>query len=140
MKALGNLGPTALELAGTINPDRLLGGGNGIGFGWRHQTILKIAADYRVNDSWTVRAGYNHGTSQIPDSQMLFNLLSPATINDNIAAGVSYRPNITTEYSLALMYAFKKTGTANNSAFFGTRAQGWIYQGSIDLSYARKFN
>jgi len=140
VKALGNLGPTALELAGTINPDRLLGGGNGIGFGWRHQTILKIAADYRVNDSWTVRAGYNHGTSQIPDSQMLFNLLSPATINDNIAAGVSYRPNITTEYSLALMYAFKKTGTANNSAFFGTRAQGWIYQGSIDLSYARKFN
>lgn len=140
VKALGNLGPTAQELAGTIASDRLLGGKNGIGFGWRNQTVLKVAADYQLNDRWTLRAGYNHGTSQIPDSQMLFNLLSPATINDNIAMGVSYRPNRTTEYSVALMHAFKKTGTANNTAFFGTRAKGWIYQGSIDLSYARKFD
>ena len=139
VKALGNPGPTALELSGTITSDRLLGSNNGIGFGWRNQTILKIAADYQLNERWTLRAGYNHGTSQIPDSQMLFNLLSPATINDNVAIGLSYRPNTTVEYSVALMHAFKKTGTANNSAFFGTRAEGWIYQGSIDLSYARKF-
>ena len=140
VRTLGNLGPTAMELAGMIDADRLLGAENGIGFGWRNQTVLKIAADYRVNDKWTLRAGYNHGTSQIPDSQMLFNLISPATINDNIAAGVSYRPDRATEFSLAIMCAFKKTGTADNTAFFGTRAQGWIYQGSIDLSYARKFD
>ncbi len=138
--ALGNPGPTAQELAGNITPDRLLGAENGIGFGWRNQTVLKFAGDYRLNEKWTLRAGYNHCTSQIPDSQMLFNLISPATINDNIAAGVSFRPNKTTEFSLALMWAFKKTSTAENTAFFGTRAEGWISQGSIDISYSRKFN
>jgi long-chain fatty acid transport protein len=50
-------------------------------------------------------AGYSYGQEPIPDSQVLFNILAPATIQHHITAGFTTKLNETNEVSLALMYA-----------------------------------
>ena len=37
-----------------------LGGSNGAGFGWQNVNVWKVGVQYMLNDSWTLRAGYNH--------------------------------------------------------------------------------
>ena len=54
--------PSALicNCAGRARRARCLGGSNGAGFGWQNVDVLKIGVQYMLNDSWTLRAGYNH--------------------------------------------------------------------------------
>lgn len=83
----------ALVLSGGTNdPDGVqTGKDNGMGFGWRDQTVYKVGVDYAVNDKLNVRLGYNHGKSPIPDDQLVFNLLAPATVEDHYTVGFTYK-------------------------------------------------
>jgi long-chain fatty acid transport protein len=57
-------------------------------FDWEDQWVLALGFDYKLNDRWTVRAGYNHGENPVPDDTM--NPLFPAIVEDHFAAGFGW--------------------------------------------------
>ncbi len=86
-----------------------LGGDLGMGFGWTDATAYKIGFNYDYNKQWSFRAGFNHGDATIPNDQVLFNMLAPATVEDHITFGLSYRPSKSIEWSANAMHAFENT-------------------------------
>jgi long-chain fatty acid transport protein len=86
-----------------------LGGDLGMGFGWSDATAYKIGLNYDYSDAWSFRIGYNHGDTPIQNDQVLFNMLAPATVEDHITLGASYRPNRNIEWTANLVHAFENT-------------------------------
>ena len=73
----GNLFPLCPDV--TNNDSCKLGGDNGLGFGWKDQTVFKLGVDWMINEKWNARAGWNYAESPIQEDQVLFNMLAPAT-------------------------------------------------------------
>lgn len=137
--AVSNPGPTSAELLGTITAERLLGADDGIGFGWIDQSVFKLGLRYRASDRFTLRAGWNHNSSQIPNRETLVNIMAPATMNDNATVGGSWKFSGGGELSLTYKHAFKKTNHDRNTAFFGAPARISIYMHMLDVSWAKDF-
>ncbi len=137
--ALANPGPTPAEIAGIIGAGRRLGADDGIGFGWIDQSVFKLGARYAWNERLTLRAGWNHASSQIPNRESLINVASPATINDNAGIGASWRVTGGGELSLTYKHAFKKLNRDPASALFGVPVKIWIYEHALDVAWARDF-
>jgi len=89
----------------------LLGANNGMGFGWEDQTVYKLGLEYQYNEKITLRTGWNYGKSPIPDDQVLFNMLAPATVEHHFTMGGTYNISETYELSFHYMHAFKNTIT-----------------------------
>ena len=68
----------------------LLGGPLGLGFGWTDQTIYKVGVDWSINEKWNARAGWNYGESPVPETEVLFNMLAPATPEHHLTFGGGY--------------------------------------------------
>jgi len=65
-----------------------LGSDAGSGFGWKNQMIYKLGMEYTPSKSdWTYRAGYSYAGKQIPDDQMMFNILAPGVSQNHVTAG-----------------------------------------------------
>jgi long-chain fatty acid transport protein len=136
---IGGSGVAGPDLpCGTGNPACLLGADNGMGFGWEDINIYRLAAEYDYNSQWTIRGGFAMNDQPIPDSQVLFNILAPATIEKHVTAGFTFRPDKTSEWNFAYMHAFEETVSTPLSAF-GVPASIEMYQHSVDLSYSKKF-
>jgi len=114
VKSIGNPGPLASDpnnFFPLCQPPRdtnecLLGQDDGLGFGWTNQTIYKVGANWNINDKWSARAGWNYGKSPIPDDQVLFNMLAPATPEHHLTLGVGYELNETFVIDGSFVYAF----------------------------------
>jgi len=117
--------------------DNCLGGDDGPGFGWDDMTIYKLGVQYMVNNKWTVRAGYSHGDQPIPDSQVMFNILAPAVMEDHITVGFTYMPSKTSAINFAGMYAPKEEVTGTTA--FGDTISLEMYQIDAELSYSWLF-
>jgi long-chain fatty acid transport protein len=113
VKSVGNRGPNGTPFiagipAGFDNcaslPQFCLGADQGMGFGWQDMTVYKLGVQYGVNNRLQVRAGYNHGASPIPNDQLTFNTLAPATVENHYSAGFTYRANDTLEVTGTYMY------------------------------------
>jgi long-chain fatty acid transport protein len=91
-----------------------LGGNNGVGFGWDDMTIFKLGWQWRVSDTFSVRAGYSHGEQPIPDSETLFNILAPAVMEDHFTLGFTMIPSKGHELNFAAMYAPRESVTGTN--------------------------
>ncbi len=70
--SINNPGPNAADKSdlnplcpGVDTPRCLLGGDDGMGFGWKDQDIIKVGLNYDFNKAWSFRAGYNHGEGVI---------------------------------------------------------------------------
>ena len=123
--ALGNRGP-GTSPPGTFNPNQYPGPGgnlalggipslndsslatgndNGMGFGWKDQTVYKIGVNWGVNQRLQLRAGFNYGKTPIPDDQLTFNTLLPVTTEKHYTVGFTYKATeeleITGTYLLA---------------------------------------
>ena len=123
-------------------PGQLLGNSNGSGFGWDDMTVYKIGFAYDLNKEWTVRAGYNHGKQPIPKSQTFFNILAPATVEDHLTLGATWRLASGGEVTFAYMHAFEETVKGSNSipaGFAGGNANLKMYEDSFGVSYGVKF-
>lgn len=105
--------PTA-GLGGT-DLSSCFGGDNGGGFGWDDMTVFKIGAQWSSGNDWTWRAGFSHADAPIPDNEVMFNILAPATIEDHLTFGFTRALPSGNEWSLAFLYAFnnKITGPAD---------------------------
>jgi len=82
------------------------GGDNGGGFGWDDMTVYKIGAQWGSGNDWTWRAGYSHADQPIPDNEVMFNILAPATIEDHLTFGFTKALESGNEWSMSFMYAF----------------------------------
>ncbi len=139
VNSISNAGPTMADFGPTgPSPKNLLGADDGFGFGWENINIYRIAADYRYNNEWNLRAGYSYNDQPIPDDQLLFNILAPATPKHHATVGFTYRPSNQSEWHFAYMHAFEEKVTSNQTAF-GMPGEIKMFQNLIDLSYSYKF-
>ncbi len=137
----------------TLNPassdfSGCLGGSNGAGFGWDDMTIYKVGVEWSSGSDWTWRAGYSTGSQPIPSSEVLFNILAPATIEDHIAAGFTRKMGETSELNFSIMYAFDNNVVGQNLFDFNQLAPPLgppqnieisMYQWEVELSYSWRF-
>ncbi|MGB5661460.1 MAG: outer membrane protein transport protein, partial [Thermoanaerobaculia bacterium] len=80
-------------------------------FNWKDQWVYALGADYRVNDTLTLRAGYNYGENPVPDDTL--NPLFPANVEDHLSFGFSYLAGSIT-YEFGIERAFNVSQTNNN--------------------------
>jgi len=81
-----------------------LGGSNGAGFGWQDIGIFKVGYQWTAAKiDW--RLGYSHSDQAIPESEVLFNILAPATVRDHLTFGLTKDVGKTQEFNFSLMYA-----------------------------------
>jgi len=106
--------PSANSFSNTSSTSGCLGGSQGAGFGWEDMTIYKIGTSWDVNNKWTLRAGYSHGKQPIPESEVLFNILAPAVIEDHASFGLTHNFTSGNEVNLAFLYALDNSITGNN--------------------------
>lgn len=132
---------------------RALGKDDGLGFGWRDQNVYKLGVNYLVNDKLTVRAGLNYGRTPIPDSELAFNVIAPATVEKHAALGLTYdlgQQSIagfgsSAELSLAYLHAFrnKQSGPSAVGENSGGVSKGYaefeMKQNQFEISYGLKF-
>jgi long-chain fatty acid transport protein len=125
---------------GAYNPSYCLGGDNGAGFGWRDMTIIKLGVQFAVNDALTLRAGYSHGNQPIRGSQVAFNALAPAVIEDHWTLGATYKLAPNYELTFWGMYAPEET-VKGPGAFTGTQApEISMYQYELGVNFGWLFN
>lgn len=66
-----------------------LGTDNGAGFGWDDMMVYKIGINYAGVDTWEFRAGLSFGNNPIPSSEVMFNILAPGVIENQVSLGLS---------------------------------------------------
>ncbi|OJW92535.1 MAG: hypothetical protein BGO62_03565 [Thiobacillus sp. 65-1402] len=114
--SVGNPGMSAPLGPGGIpsitDSSKELGNDDGMGFGWKDQTVYKLGVQYGVNNRLLVRAGYNYGKTPIPDGQVTFNLLAPATVEKHYSVGFTYKANENLEVTGTYMYAASNSQSA----------------------------
>lgn len=134
-------------IAGTLPADNscALGKNAGMGFGWQDQMVYKGGIQYVYNPKWTLRAGFNYGKSPIPQNQIAFNLLAPATVEKHITAGFTYKQSKSVEWSMSYVLALKNTikgktpflprGITNPKDLANPNAAASMYQHSLGLTF-----
>jgi len=139
VKSLANKGPVASAFGPTIPTGLgLLGADNGLGFGWKDINVYRIGGSYNFNKNFTFRGGYSWNDSPIPDDQLLFNIISPATITRHITAGITYSPNKESEWHVAYTHAFHE-GQEQSTSAFGVPASISMHQNAISIGYSWKY-
>jgi long-chain fatty acid transport protein len=152
VRSIGNPGPNVLDptdmnpLCPGVDPvDCQLGGDRGMGFGWRNQKVYKLGFDYKYSKNLTLRAGYNYGKAPIPEDQVLFNMLAPATTEKHVTLGTTMNLKNGDDLSFTFMHAFKneiKGPTAfgpGGTPVTGTNAAIVMKQTSFSIAYGLKF-
>jgi long-chain fatty acid transport protein len=114
-----------------------LGSDNGAGFGWRDITATKLGASYAYSDALTLRAGYNHSTQPVRQTDTLFNILAPGVVQDHATLGATYVLPNKAELSFSYTHAFKENVNGNGSlqGFGGGEANLKMYQDSLGIAY-----
>ena len=116
-----------------------LGGSDGAGFGWEDIGIIKVGYQWTAaNIDW--RVGYSHSEQPIPDTEVLFNILAPAVIQDHITGGMTMKVGNNQEFNLAVMYAPEESVSGANPFDGGaTTIELEMSQFDIQAGWAWKF-
>lgn len=143
--SVGNPGPDASNPSeffslcpGTNKEPCKLGGPKGLGFGWTDMTIYKLGGEWQYSPKIALRAGYNYGRAPIPNDQVLFNLLAPATVERHLTLGGEYKFQEDIILHVNYMHAFRKTIKGPTAfgvgAVTGTNASISMYQDTMGAS------
>jgi len=87
----------------------LLGQEEGAGFGWKDIMVIKYGIMYSGFCGWDLMAGYSIGQNPIDADNVMFNILAPGVIQNQITFGFSKNIAVNHEISVAFMYAFENT-------------------------------
>jgi long-chain fatty acid transport protein len=60
-------------------------------FGFENVTVLSAGVQWRAGDRFTVRAGYSHGDSPVPEASSFLAVSTPALVEDYAAVGFGFR-------------------------------------------------
>ena len=111
-------------------------------FNWEDQTVYALGMDWRTTDALTLRFGYNHGDSPVPDETL--NPLFPATTEDHITAGLGWTTKKGHTINFALENALENTQTNptenQNINPFGPGATVGHSQWTVSLGYSYAFS
>ena len=121
------------------NVSYCLGGDNGAGFGWRDMTIYKFGLQWESSPDWIWRAGFSHGTQPIPDSEVVFNILAPAVIEDHLTFGLTYGISQGSELNFTFMHALENSVTGVNPLNPSQEVTLEMTQNEAEVSWAWKF-
>ncbi len=91
-----------------------LGANGGAGFGWEDMTIYKFGYQLPVGEN-TLRLGYSFTDQPIPESEVLFNILAPAVIEQHITAGYSMKTSGNKGWEFSFTYALGETVKGQNT-------------------------
>ncbi|MCW8862983.1 MAG: hypothetical protein OQK07_11240, partial [Rhodospirillales bacterium] len=97
---------------------------------------------HRLDDQWTVRAGWNYGESPI-DSEVVFaNALFPAIVEHHLTAGASYKISDAWELGLSAYFAPEKslTDSGNGDTYSQNGAQTKISHYQYGAQASLKWN
>ncbi len=83
--------------------------------------------------------GANLGEEQIPRRSGLLNPITPAMPAKHLTAGFSYKTNKNSEWSFAVMHAFRNELTAQDTAFLGADVKFGIAETTLDVSYTYSY-
>lgn len=91
-----------------------LGTDGGAGFGWKDIFIFKYGMVYSGFCGWDLMAGYSIGQNPISDTEVLFNILAPAVIENQLTLGITKKLANKQEVTVAFMYAFENSVKGKN--------------------------
>lgn len=112
-----------------------LGGNNGAGFGWDDMTTYKFGIQWNNGGDWTWRGGYSHGDQPISNTEMTFNILAPAVVEDHWTLGFTKATAGGNEWNMSFMYAPENSVTGPQN-FDPTQNVTWqMDQYEIEFSY-----
>lgn len=123
----------------TVNGN-LFGTSNGPGFGWKDINVYKLGVQYKANDDWTLRAGWNHGDNPIPSDQSVVNILAPGVVTDHLNLGFTRAIDKSSDVNFAFFHAFKKTESGPIPTSFGQgTAQISLEENYAEVGYSKKW-
>ncbi len=135
VKAMANTNNTNAQGA----PARL-GTKNGLGFGWEDMDIIKVGAQYDVDEMLTVRGGASWNSMAMPDQENMFNILAPAVPQYHLSGGATYRLGNGHEVGAAITRAFSnETTNDNNVNHNGNSIDLQMDQWNVDVGYTYNF-
>ena len=117
--------------------DGCLGGSNGAGFGWQDMTILKLGYEWQGDKDMLWRVGYSMGDQPIPDSEMLFNILAPAVIEEHVTFGFTRALDAESSINFAAMYALSNAVSGLNTFDPAQTIKNEMDQFEFALTYSR---
>jgi long-chain fatty acid transport protein len=106
------------------------------GFGWQDVKTVKLGVQWQMNNQWTLRAGYNHGTNPIQPADAFLNILAPGVIKSHITVGGTYAMSTNEELTFAAWHGKKNTVTGPTMAGPVSISMS---QNGVGLQYSRKF-
>ncbi len=95
-----------------------LGAETGPGFGWDDITIYRLGVVYRVNPTFILRAGYNHGDQPVPNgtfNDAFFNSLVPGVTTDHLSIGFTHQFSETFSITGSYVRTFDETLEGNGA-------------------------
>lgn len=116
----------------------ILGTDGGSGFGWKDQTVYKLGIVHEIDQNLTVRAGYNHGASTIPSTEIAFNVLAPATVEDHLTLGATWTLANKAELSGYFMHAFSHEQSGPTALLGGGTSTIKMNQNAVGIAYGWK--
>jgi long-chain fatty acid transport protein len=111
------------------------------GFGWESEPVFMLGAQHRLNDQYTVRAGYNYGPSPVHEDVVFANGLFPAVTEHHFTVGASYVPSPKWELSASFFYALNNqvtddgTGDSYSQMGKGVSVDMWQMGGQVGIGY-----
>ncbi len=129
--------PTAGQ--GGMDLSSCLGGDNGGGFGWDDMTVFKAGLAWTAGKDWTWRFGYSYGKQPIPEGEMTFNILAPATIESHITTGFTLSRVKNRELNVSLMFAPTKSITGPQNFDPTQNVTLKMYQWDLEVSYSWRY-
>ena len=89
-------------------------GGLAFNMDWSDQVVLKVGAEYTINPSWKVRAGYNYGKNPLNADQAFESIAFPAIAEHHVSAGLGWAVTDTLAINVAGTYSPKSTQSGAN--------------------------
>ncbi len=127
---------------GGTDQSQCLGGDNGPGFGWEDMTVYKLGFSWQYQNDLVLRAGFNHGSQPIPESETFFNFLAPGVVENHLTFGATKTLANGAELTFMYMHAFEKevkgSGSippAFNGGFTGAEVDTKMSQNAIGVAY-----
>lgn len=116
-----------------------LGASGGAGFGWQDMTIYKLGYQWESSPAWIWRVGYSHGEQPIPTTEVVFNILAPAVIEDHVSFGFTHPTSATSEFNFAFTYALNNSITGANTFNPSQTVTLEMQQYEAEVSWGWKF-
>jgi long-chain fatty acid transport protein len=128
-----------VSMADLQSGKHLLGSDDGMGFGWDDVDVFSVALQYQYNSKLTVRTGYSHGDEPWDNDNTLFNILAPATIQNHLSAGLTYRFNDQSALNVAYTHAFKNTIQGTSTLTGPQTGHVRMHQNDLQIGYSHQF-